>query len=45
MIDELIPGRPYGVSSQNWAYLEPFLEADHARVIRSIASDRSTHRV
>lgn len=38
LADELLPGRRYGVSSQHWAHLEPFLEVERARVIRSIGS-------
>jgi glycerophosphoryl diester phosphodiesterase len=45
MIDELIPARPYGVSSQNWSYLEPFLKVDRARVIRSIGSKEALQQM
>ncbi len=37
-IEEVIPGRRYTVSSQNWAYLDRFLDAENAYVIRSIGS-------
>lgn len=37
-IEEDFPGRAYTVSSQNWAYLDEFLGADRAHVIRSVGS-------
>jgi glycerophosphoryl diester phosphodiesterase len=37
-IAEHFPGRPYTVSSQNWAYLDEFLGVENAHVIRSVGS-------
>ena len=45
LIDEHLPNRSYSVSSQNWQYLEHFLEVEHARVVRSIGSDAALERM
>ena len=45
LIDQHLPGRSYIVASQNWDYLEQFLEAPHARVVRSAGSARALRRV
>lgn len=37
-IEEHFPNRAYTVSSQNWAYLDEFLGAEGAHVIRSVGS-------
>ena len=45
LIDEHLPNRSYSVSSQNWQYLEHFLEVERARVVRSIGSDAALERM
>lgn len=37
-IADRLPGRPYMVSSQNWDYLEHFIDDPNARVVRSAGS-------
>jgi len=38
VIADQFVGRPYTVSSQNWGYLDQFLDAEGAHVIRSVGS-------
>jgi glycerophosphoryl diester phosphodiesterase len=38
LLDERFAGRPFFVSSQNWAYLDPFLGRDGALVVRSVGT-------
>jgi len=45
IIDRHFPNRGYLVASQNWDYLEQFLEAPHARVVRSAGSPRALRLV
>ena len=45
VIAEHLPGRAYAVSSQNWDYLHQFLGAEHANVVRSVASAKALQRM
>ena len=45
IIEEHIPGRPFFVSSQNWAYLEEFLDHEQAQVVRSVGSHEALEQM
>jgi glycerophosphoryl diester phosphodiesterase len=45
LLEEEFAGRPYTVASQNWEYVDRFLEIERAHVIRSIGSAEALERM